>query len=85
MGTSGASATTLPCATPPTCLQQILFTLNNGLEPYTTAILSGNHTENFAVPFSLVVILIVGLIGLLVEERLSFEAAVIPVSVRKDR
>jgi len=37
------------------------------------------------VPFSLVVILIVGLIGLLVEERLSFEAAVIPVSVRKDR
>jgi len=33
--------------------------------------------------FSLAVIIIVVLIGLLVEERLSFEAAVIPV--RKDR
>jgi len=66
-------------------LQQILFILNNGRALYTAAILPVNHPENSAVTFSLVVIVIVGLIGLLVEERLSFEAAVIPVSVRKDR
>ncbi len=34
---------------------------------------------------SLSVIIIVVLIGLLVEERLSFEAAVVPIPVRKDR
>jgi hypothetical protein len=85
MGTSGASATTLPCATPPTGLQQILFILNNGRDLYTAAILPVNHPENSAVTFSLVVIIIVGLIGLLVEERLSFEAAVLPVRVREDR
>lgn len=34
---------------------------------------------------ALSVLIIVVLIGLLVEERVSFEAAVVPVPVRKDR
>jgi len=63
-------------------LSIILSTLNNGRRLGTATILTANHPENLIVTLSLAVIIVV-LIGLLVEERLSFEAAVAPV--RKDQ